>query len=162
MTFLGSLFVVGLSGEEHGELCGSGGVELSGGNGGKGAGGKIRNKNILTGKWTPMNRDVQKFNAIYNQTELLSGENEENLYTQVLTLFRDQHGVEFRHLCLAFLKDKYKWTNPESTQARRTRGRVTGEDEPEMFGEDAIPRPSGARRKSSTFLGKLIRHFRFA
>nr|GEZ65643.1 hypothetical protein [Tanacetum cinerariifolium] len=37
-----SLFVVGLSGEEHGELCGSGGVELSEGNGGKGAGGKIR------------------------------------------------------------------------------------------------------------------------
>ncbi|GJV47792.1 WD40/YVTN repeat-like-containing domain-containing protein [Tanacetum coccineum] len=42
------------------------------------------------------------------------------------------------------------WTNPESTQARRTRGRVTGEDEPEMFGEDAIPRPSGAPRKSKS------------
>nr|GEV16099.1 hypothetical protein [Tanacetum cinerariifolium] len=46
--------------------------------------------------------------------------------------------------------DKYKWTNPESTQARRTRGRVTGEDEPEMFGEDVIPRPSGAPRKSKS------------
>ncbi|GJT85122.1 hypothetical protein Tco_1066839 [Tanacetum coccineum] len=44
-------------------------------------------------------------------------------------------------------QDKYKWTNTESTQARRTRGRVTGEDEPEMFGEDAIPRPSGALEK---------------
>nr|GEU56716.1 hypothetical protein [Tanacetum cinerariifolium] len=49
-----------------------------------------------------------------------------------------------------FLKDKYKWTNPESKQARRTRGRVTGEDKPEMFGEDAIPRPSGAPRKSKS------------
>ncbi|GJR69784.1 hypothetical protein Tco_0015849, partial [Tanacetum coccineum] len=47
-------------------------------------------------------------------------------------------------------QDKYKWTNPESTQARRTRGRVTGEDEPGMFGEDAIPRPSGAPRKSKS------------
>ncbi|GJS55063.1 hypothetical protein Tco_0628425 [Tanacetum coccineum] len=112
---------------------------------------KTRNKNMLKGKWTPMNRDVQKFNAIYNQTELLSGENEENLYTRVLTLFRDQNGVEFRHRdAWLFLKDKYKWTNPESTQARRTRGRVTGEDEPEMFGEDAIPRPSGAPRKSKS------------
>ncbi|GJR35852.1 hypothetical protein Tco_1211536 [Tanacetum coccineum] len=72
-----------------------------------------------------MNRDVQKFNAIYNQTELLSGENEENLYTRV-------------------------WTNPESTQIRRTRGRVTDEDEPEMFGEDAISHPSGAPRKSKS------------
>ncbi|GJX60977.1 hypothetical protein Tco_0293877 [Tanacetum coccineum] len=76
---------------------------------------------MLTGKWTPMNRDVNKFNSIYDQTNLLSGENEENLYTQ--------------------------WQNPESTQARRTRGRVTEED-PEMFGDNAIPRPSGAPRKS--------------
>ncbi|GJU80984.1 hypothetical protein Tco_1283349 [Tanacetum coccineum] len=105
---------------------------------------KTRNKNMLTGKWTPMNRDVQKFNAIYNQTELLSGENEENLYTRVLTLFRDQNGVEFRH------RDAWLFLKPESTQARRTRGRVTGEDEPEMFGEDAIPRPSGAPRKSKS------------
>ncbi|GJX03852.1 hypothetical protein Tco_0189768 [Tanacetum coccineum] len=97
------------------------------------------------------NRDVHKFNAIYNQTELLSGENEENLYTRVLTLFRDQNGVEFQHRdAWLFLKDKYKWTNPESTQARRTRGRVTSEDEPEIFGEDAIPRPSGAPRKSKS------------
>nr|GEV77176.1 hypothetical protein [Tanacetum cinerariifolium] len=101
---------------------------------------KTRNKNMLTGKWTPMNHDVQKFNAIYNQTELLSGENEENLYTKVLSLFRDQNNVEFRHReAWLFLKDKYKWTNPESTQARRTRGRVTGEDEPKMFGDDVIP-----------------------
>ncbi|GKA55691.1 hypothetical protein Tco_0754763 [Tanacetum coccineum] len=74
-----------------------------------------------------------------------------NLYTRVLTLFRDQYGVEFRHRdAWLFLKDKYEWTNPESTQARRTRGRVTGEDEPEMFGDDAIPRPSGAPRKSKS------------
>ncbi|GKB17380.1 hypothetical protein Tco_0851303 [Tanacetum coccineum] len=112
---------------------------------------KTRNKNMLTGKWTPMNRDVQKFNEIYNQTALLSGENEEKLYTQVLSLFRNQNNVEFRHrdACL-FLKDKYKRTNPESTQARRTRGRVTGEDEPEMFGDDAIPRLSGDLRKSKS------------
>nr|GEW18595.1 hypothetical protein [Tanacetum cinerariifolium] len=110
-----------------------------------------RNKNMLTGKWTPMNRDVQKSNAIYNQTELLSDENEENLYTRVLSLFRDQNNVEFRHHeASLFLKDKYKWTNSKSTKARRTRGRVTGEDEPEMFGNDAIPRPSGAPRKSKS------------
>nr|GEU61068.1 hypothetical protein [Tanacetum cinerariifolium] len=42
---------------------------------------------------------------------------------------------------------KYKWQNPESTQERRTRGRVT-EEEPELYGDDVISRPSGAPRKS--------------
>ncbi|GKD67877.1 hypothetical protein Tco_1321967 [Tanacetum coccineum] len=105
---------------------------------------------MLKGKWTPMNHDVNKFNSIYDQTNLLSGENEENLYTRVLTLFHDQTKSEFRHRSAwLFLKDKYKWLNPESTQARRTRGRITEED-PEMFGDDAIPRPSGAPRKSKS------------
>ncbi|GJW00727.1 hypothetical protein Tco_1555978 [Tanacetum coccineum] len=105
---------------------------------------------MLTGKWTPMNKDVGKFNAIYDQTTALSGENDDNLYTRVLTLFRYQNNVEFRHRSAwLFLKDKYKWQNPESTQARRTRGQLT-EDEPEMFGDDAIPRPSGAPRKTKS------------
>ncbi|GKC78720.1 hypothetical protein Tco_1129494 [Tanacetum coccineum] len=105
---------------------------------------------MLTGKWTPMNREIGKFNAIYDQTDLLSGENNENLYTRVLTLFRDHTKSEFRHRSSwPFLKDKYKWQNPESTQARRTRGRVIEED-PDMFGPDAIPRPSGAPRKSKS------------
>nr|GEZ15653.1 hypothetical protein [Tanacetum cinerariifolium] len=43
---------------------------------------KVRNKNMLTGKWTPMNRDVQKFNSIYDQSKLLSGENEDDLFAQ--------------------------------------------------------------------------------
>ncbi|GJV77166.1 reverse transcriptase domain-containing protein [Tanacetum coccineum] len=45
--------------------------------------------------------------------------------------------------------DKYKSQNLEPTKARRTRGQVTEED-PEMFGEDAIPRPSGAPRKTKS------------
>ncbi|GJY60077.1 hypothetical protein Tco_0459969 [Tanacetum coccineum] len=105
---------------------------------------------MMTGKWTPMNKDVGKFNAIYDQTTALSGENDENLYTRVFTLFRDQNNVEFRHRSAwLFLKDKYKWKNPESTQARRTRGQLI-EDEPEMFGDDDVPRPSGAPRKTKS------------
>nr|GEW80874.1 glutathione S-transferase T3 [Tanacetum cinerariifolium] len=84
---------------------------------------KKRNKNMLTGKWTPMNKNVGEFNSIYDQTTALSGENDENLYT--------------------------RWQNPESTKARRTRGQVTEED-PEMFGEDVIPRPSRAPRKTKS------------
>nr|GEX76674.1 hypothetical protein [Tanacetum cinerariifolium] len=109
---------------------------------------KVRNKNMLTGKWTPMNRDVQKFNSIYDQTKLLSGENEDDLFTRLLIFFKDQTGKEFTlRSAWLFLKNKFKWKNPESTQARRSRGRVTEEEVPEMFGEDAIPRPPGAHRK---------------
>ncbi|GKD89993.1 hypothetical protein Tco_1365500 [Tanacetum coccineum] len=105
---------------------------------------------MLTGKWTPMNRDVQKFNSIYDQTKLLSGENEDDMFARVLIFFKDQTGREFTHRSAwLFLKNKFKWKNPESTQARRSRGRVTEEEEEqEMFGEDAIPRPPEAHRKA--------------
>ncbi|GJT01780.1 hypothetical protein Tco_0822949 [Tanacetum coccineum] len=35
-----------------------------------------RSKNMITGKWTPMNRDVEKFNTIVCETALMSGEND--------------------------------------------------------------------------------------
>ncbi|GKC84438.1 hypothetical protein Tco_1140155 [Tanacetum coccineum] len=40
---------------------------------------------------------------------------------------------------------KHKWINPESTNARRNRFRVTDE-EPDHFGDDALPRPPGLQR----------------
>nr|GEV79070.1 hypothetical protein [Tanacetum cinerariifolium] len=40
---------------------------------------------------------------------------------------------------------KHNWTNPESTNARMNRFRVTDE-EPEHFGDDALPRPPGLQR----------------
>ncbi|GKD50143.1 hypothetical protein Tco_1279119 [Tanacetum coccineum] len=41
------------------------------------------------------------------------------------------------------------WQNPKSTLARRNRLWVTGE-EPEHFGEDALPRPPGLQRISKS------------
>ncbi|GKE63690.1 hypothetical protein Tco_1514057 [Tanacetum coccineum] len=81
---------------------------------------------MLTGKWTPMNRDVQKFNSLVLETSVMSGENNEDWMKRVEIL---QAQAE----------------NPESTLARRNRLRVT-EEEPELFGEDALPRPPGAQR----------------
>ncbi|GJW17841.1 hypothetical protein Tco_0025277 [Tanacetum coccineum] len=40
-------------------------------------------------------------------------------------------------------RGKHKWNNPESTQARRNCHRVP---EPELFGDDALPRPPGMHR----------------
>ncbi|GJX96450.1 hypothetical protein Tco_0352248 [Tanacetum coccineum] len=37
-----------------------------------------RTKNMLTGKWTPMNANVQKFNQIVGETLVHSGENDDD------------------------------------------------------------------------------------
>ncbi|GKB63167.1 hypothetical protein Tco_0919353 [Tanacetum coccineum] len=75
----------------------------------------IRTKNMLTRKWTPMNRDVGKFNSLYNETKAMSRENDENLMTRIKIL--------------------------------RNRNRVTNtNEEPELFGDDALPRPPGMHK----------------
>ncbi|GJY51094.1 hypothetical protein Tco_0441941, partial [Tanacetum coccineum] len=105
-----------------------------------------RTKNMLTGKWTPMNASVQKFNQLVSETLAHSGENDEDWITRVEILYKTHVGTEFKHKSAwVFLKGKHKWTNPESTNARRNRFRVT-DDEPEYFGDDALPRPPGLQR----------------
>nr|GEV78779.1 beta-glucosidase BoGH3B-like [Tanacetum cinerariifolium] len=44
-----------------------------------------------------------------------------------------------------FLKNKHKWKNPDSKNARRNRRRVTDE-EPKRFGDDELPRPPDKQR----------------
>ncbi|GKB77362.1 hypothetical protein Tco_0944257 [Tanacetum coccineum] len=101
---------------------------------------------MLTGKWTPMNASVQKFNQLVSETLAHSGENDEDWITRVEILYKTHVGTEFKHKSAwLFLKGKHKWTNPESTNARRNRFRVTDE-EPEHFGDDALPRPPGLQR----------------
>ncbi|GKB97132.1 hypothetical protein Tco_0983269 [Tanacetum coccineum] len=38
----------------------------------------VRTKNMLTVKWTPLNREVERFNSLVNETKALSGENDED------------------------------------------------------------------------------------
>nr|GEZ09693.1 hypothetical protein [Tanacetum cinerariifolium] len=76
----------------------------------------------------------------------LSGENDEDWITRVEILYKTHVGTEFKHKSAwIFLKGKHKWTNPESTNARRYRFRVTDE-EPEHFRHDALPQPPGLQR----------------
>ncbi|GJS55571.1 hypothetical protein Tco_0628933 [Tanacetum coccineum] len=101
---------------------------------------------MLTGKWTPINRDVQKFNSLVLETNVMSGENDDDWMTMVEILYKTHTGSDFKHKSAwLFLKDKHKWKNPESTLARRNRFRVTDE-EPEHFGENALPQPPGEQR----------------
>nr|GEW46344.1 hypothetical protein [Tanacetum cinerariifolium] len=81
-----------------------------------------------------------------NEKKDMSGENDENLMTRIEILYRAHEKSDFKHKSAwNFLKGKHKWNNPESTHARRNRNRVTNE-EPELFGDDALPCPPGMHR----------------
>nr|GEU96758.1 hypothetical protein [Tanacetum cinerariifolium] len=91
--------------------------------------------------------DLQTFGAqCAHLLSLKSGENDEDWMTRVEVLYKTHVGGDFKHKSAwLFLKGKHKWTNPESTNARRSRFRVTDE-EPEHFGDDALPRPPGLQQ----------------
>nr|GEZ17622.1 hypothetical protein [Tanacetum cinerariifolium] len=95
-------------------------------------------KNMLTEKWTTMNTAIQKFNQLVTKTLVHNGENDEDSMTLVKILYKTHMGSDFKHKSAwLFLKNKHKWTNPESTNARRYRFCVINED-PEHFGDDAL------------------------
>ncbi|GJR69612.1 hypothetical protein Tco_0015677 [Tanacetum coccineum] len=90
-----------------------------------------------------MNREVGKFNSLVNEMKAMSGENDENLMTQIEILYKAYTKSDFKHKSAwAFLKDKHKWKNTELANARRYRNRVTNAV-PELFEDDALPRPPG-------------------
>ncbi|GKC12256.1 ATP-dependent Clp protease proteolytic subunit 3, chloroplastic [Tanacetum coccineum] len=80
-----------------------------------------RTKNMLTGKWTPMNASVQKFNQLVSETLAHSGENDEDWMTRVEILYKTHTGYDFKHKSAwLFLEGKHKWKNPESTNAKES------------------------------------------
>ncbi|GJY81503.1 hypothetical protein Tco_0494254 [Tanacetum coccineum] len=80
------------------------------------------------------------------ETALMSGENDKDFMERCHMLFKRTWKNDFKHSAAwNFLKDKHKWKNPDSTNARRNRLRVTEED-PEHFVPDALPRPDGMYR----------------
>ncbi|GJU63344.1 hypothetical protein Tco_1245179 [Tanacetum coccineum] len=100
-----------------------------------------------------MNREVRRFNSLVLETWDMSGENDEDWMTRVEILYKCVTGTKFKHKsALLFLKDKHKWKNPDSTNARLNRGRVIDE-KPELFGDDELPRPPDKQRiaKSQRF-----------
>ncbi|GJW20608.1 hypothetical protein Tco_0031230 [Tanacetum coccineum] len=105
-----------------------------------------RTKNMLTEKWTPMNASIQNFNQLVSETLGHSEENDQDWMTRVEILYKTHTGCDFKHKSAwFFLKGNHKWKNPESTNARRNRFRVTDE-EPEHFGDDVLPRPPWLQR----------------
>ncbi|GJW49851.1 hypothetical protein Tco_0091202 [Tanacetum coccineum] len=105
-----------------------------------------RTKNMLTGKWTPMNAAVLKFNQLVQETIVHSGRMMTIGCRGCTFCIIQPWGGEFKHRSAwLFLKGKHKWTNPDSTLQRRSRLLGTDE-EPEHFGDDELPRPPGLQR----------------
>ncbi|GJW00834.1 retrotransposon protein, putative, ty1-copia subclass [Tanacetum coccineum] len=101
---------------------------------------------MLMRKWTPINREITKFNSLVLETRVMSGENDKYWMTSVEILYRTHTGSDFKHKSAwSFLKDKHKWKNPDLTNARRNRHRVTDE-EPKPFGDDEFPCPTCKER----------------
>ncbi|GJR46219.1 hypothetical protein Tco_1314322 [Tanacetum coccineum] len=59
--------------------------------------GPVRTKNMLTGKWTRMHGDCQRFNAFYKQANRKSGKNEADLIENVKTVYLKRVGKKFQY-----------------------------------------------------------------
>nr|GEX36369.1 hypothetical protein [Tanacetum cinerariifolium] len=90
-----------------------------------------RTRHMLTGKWTRINADCQKFNAIYKHLQRKSGENEANHIEAAKVTFAAQQakGRKFQlEHAWRILKGHSKWDAPKPLDT---------EDHNEIFGPDA-------------------------
>ncbi|GJR80319.1 hypothetical protein Tco_0151104 [Tanacetum coccineum] len=92
---------------------------------------------MLTGKWTRINSDCQKFNAIYKHLERKSGENKAD-HIEAAIAAQQLKGRKFQlEHCWRILKGHSKWDAPKPLDT---------EDHTEIFGPDVRPRPAGKTR----------------
>ncbi|GJZ00197.1 hypothetical protein Tco_0517626 [Tanacetum coccineum] len=56
---------------------------------------KERTKNMLTGKWTPINIAVHKFNQLVQETAIHSGKNDDDWMSRVYMLYDTTVGEHF-------------------------------------------------------------------
>ncbi|GJX98722.1 hypothetical protein Tco_0355741 [Tanacetum coccineum] len=100
--------------------------------------GPARTKNMLTGKWTRMHGDCQRFNAYYKQANCKSGENEADLIETVKTVYLERVDKKFQYPHVwKFLKEYLKWDAVEP---------IDGDNLQEVFGPDKRERPAGKQR----------------
>nr|GEY07650.1 endopeptidase, NLPC/P60 domain, LRAT-like domain protein [Tanacetum cinerariifolium] len=118
---------------------------------------KKRTKDMLSSKWSTLNHNCQKFNAIYKVCHRLkkSDENEVDLLKRARGIYRDENkNNTFNHEdAWAILRKHSKWEAPDPAPVDLTEGEsVPDEHVPapvntdELFGPDARPRPPGKQR----------------
>lgn len=96
-----------------------------------------RTKNMLTGKWTRVNGDCQKFNDVYKHLQRRSGENNNDHFESAKENFEQRFaGKKFEYVHMRdILKKNPKWDAEEPIDI------ACLED---IFGLDKRPRPDGA------------------
>jgi hypothetical protein len=100
-----------------------------------------RGKNMLTGKWTRMNGDCQKFNAIYKHLVRRSGENEHDQINNAKVSFAERFGARgftYEHVW-EFLRNYPKWNVEDPLDVSCLE---------DIFGPDARPRPERANKRA--------------
>ena len=99
-----------------------------------------RTKNMLSGKWSRMNADCQKFHAIYKHLERRSGENDHDHVENAKTSFSQRFGQRGFNLVHVWeiLKRYPKWDAEEPLD-------ITCLED--IFGPDKRPRPERTNRR---------------
>ncbi|GJV04836.1 hypothetical protein Tco_1338405 [Tanacetum coccineum] len=94
-----------------------------------------RTKNMMTGKWTRMHDDCQRFNAIYKYLTRKSGENDADLVENAKTSYLKRCGkkIQYPHVW-NILKIYPKWNAAEP---------IDEDNLEELFGPDPRERPAG-------------------
>ncbi|GJY74353.1 hypothetical protein Tco_0478784 [Tanacetum coccineum] len=97
-----------------------------------------RTKNMMTGKWTRMHGDCQRFNGIYKHLNRKSGESDADLVENAKTAYIDRYGkkIIYPHVW-NILKNYPKWDAAEPIDADNLQ---------ELFGHDPRERPVSKQR----------------
>ncbi|GJY83362.1 hypothetical protein Tco_0496738 [Tanacetum coccineum] len=90
---------------------------------------------MMTGKWTRMHGDCQRFNAIYKHLTLKSGESDADLVENAKTSYIERCGKRFQYDHVwNILKNYPKWNAAEP---------IDEDNLQELFGPDPRERPAG-------------------
>ncbi|GJX36563.1 hypothetical protein Tco_0758483 [Tanacetum coccineum] len=93
---------------------------------------------MVTGKWTKMHGDCQRFNGIYKHLNRKSGESDADLVENAKTAYHDRTGKKFIYPHVwNILKNYPKWDAAEPIDADNLQ---------ELFGPDPRERPVGKQR----------------
>lgn len=101
-----------------------------------------RTKDMITGKWTTLTRDCNKFTGIVAQYERLSGEKDSTWVTHCYKKFQEIWGFAFVHYeAWDVLKGHSKWRDTKAVvTGRRVRTVDDAKDPNELFRNDPQPR----------------------
>ncbi|GJU74463.1 hypothetical protein Tco_1265868 [Tanacetum coccineum] len=107
---------------------------------------------MITGKWSTLTRDCNKFVGIVDEHQWLSGENDSTWLSSCYKVFTETWGYAFVHYqACDVLKDHHKWRCVKVVvPGRRVRKAEDIEDPNELFRDDTIPRPPDKSRPTKS------------